>query len=326
MILPYLLRLVCLSFASFFVLNAACSMFILFFSNSAIHHAERKTAQLTARLLFALRVLPFVLATFFVFGLCVPSYLWLEPSATTERVGSLCVAFGALGAATWLFSVARSARILARSHLLHRDLVSSAREVQLREASSSVLVVEADAPILAMSGLLHPRPLISSGVLNSLSAYELEAALSHEEAHRLSHDNARRLLFVLVPDPFPFVRAFRVLEENWSKLAEWAADDYAARGSSLRAISLASALVRVARMGAAPRLPELSTSLLACDRDLSARVQRLLDPIPATSSVSSQSHFLFRRSGYLFTGGLVFLLLAPAMLSSVHQLLERFLR
>ena len=66
------------------------------------------------------------------------------------------------------------------------------------------------------------------------------------------------------------------MEHGWSRLAEWAADDRAVNGSRRRSLALASALVRVARMGASPSAP-LTTSLLGSREDLAARVERLLE-------------------------------------------------
>lgn len=324
MILPYLLRLLCLSFASFFLLNAVASQLVQLFSKLAVRRAERKTARVAARLLLALRLLPFAIATLFVIALCVPSYLWLEPSATTEQVGVLCVIFGMLGAATWLLSVARAARVLVRSYRHNRQLACEGLEAPLQGRASAIVVNRA-APILAMSGLFRPRLLISRSILQALSSDELAVALSHEQAHRLSRDNAKRLLLLLAPDVVPFVRPFRQVEAEWSKLAEWAADDHAVQGDSLRAAVLASALVRVARIGAAPMLPELSTSLLACERDLSARVTRLLMTAPVTHRRARRPPLSRLRSSCLFAVSIAFLLLAPMLLSSVHELLERFL-
>ena len=325
MILPYLLRLLCLSFASFFLLNAACSAFLQVLSKSAVHFAETRPAAAAARFLFVLRLLPFALAALFVFGLCVPSYLWLEPSATSEKVGALCVLFGTLGAAAWLFSLARAARAILNSFAANRRWSSQSAEPRSPAESRSLLVVDSDSPILAMSGLFRPRLVISRRVLKSLSAEELDAALSHEQAHCISRDNLKRLLLLLTPDIFPGVRFLRSLEAQWSKLTEWAADDHAARPSSLRAVSLASALVRVARLGAAPRLPDLSTSLLGCDRDLSVRVARLLVVDAVSPARAPQTLPFLRLPSYLFPACLAFALLSPAILSPVHQLLERFL-
>lgn len=325
MILPYLFRLLCLGFASFFVLNAAAGLFVRVSSKSAIRFAESRASDTAARFLFALRMFPFVLATLFVVGLCVPSYLWLEPATTAERVGLLCVVLGFFGAAIWCASIARTAHSLLAS-LRHNCLCRSVgRETRLEGNSSPIVLVEDEAPLLAMSGLLRPRLLISRGVLRVLSTEELVAAFRHEEAHRTSRDNARRLLLLLAPDIFPFVRSFRILEHSWSKFAEWAADDQAAAGDSCRALSLAAALVHVARMGAGPRLPFLSTPLLVGDRDLSARVDRLLRADTMTLPHASKMQRGLRTAGLLLAACLGALLLTPSALSSVHELLELLL-
>jgi beta-lactamase regulating signal transducer with metallopeptidase domain len=331
-ILPYLLRLLCLCFASFFVLNLVVGMLLTIFSKSVIRFAESRTPTAAARFLLALRILPFVLAALFVLGLCVPSYLWLEPAATVERVGKICTLLGLLGAATWSVSIARTIHSLSASMRHYRLCRSVGHESHVPVEPSSeliiepVVVVQEEAPILALSGLLRPRLLISLSVLRALSAEELDAALRHERAHRTSRDNAKRLLILLAPDIFPFVRTLRMIEQSWAKFAEWAADDQATAGDPSRAVCLAAALVQVARMGASPRLPILSTSLLACDRDLSARVDRLLHVVPTSAVHTREPHRWPRRAGFLLAVSCAALLLAPSTLSLVHELLELLLR
>ncbi len=324
MILPYALRLVCLCFASFFVLNAAASLLVRIASASAIRLAESKTPNAAARFLLAFHLFPVALAALFVLALCVPSYLWFEPTVGAERVGGICALLGLLGVAIWLHSISRAAFSLFASLRHNRSCRLAGQETRLPGAPSTV-VLESEAPLLAMSGLLRSRLLISRGVLRTLSAEELDAALSHEHAHRTSRDNAKRLFLLLAPDIFPFVRPLRTLEHNWSKFTEWAADDQATAGDSSRAISLAAALVQVARMGSGPRLPFLSTSLLARDRDLSVRVNRLLRAAPVTPARPSKTRPLLLAASFLFAGCLAALLLAPPTLSLVHELLELLL-
>lgn len=326
MTLPYLLRLLCLCFASFFVLNALAGVLVRISSKSVIRFAESRTPRVAARFVLVFRLLPFVLATLFVGGLCVPSYLWLEPAATAEHVGLLSFVLGILGATIWSGSIARTAHSLVASLRHHQLCRLAGEEIRVPGESSSLVVVEKDAPLLALSGLLRPRLLISRSVLHALSSEELDTALAHEQAHRRSRDNAKRLLLLLAPDMLPFVRPLRTLELSWSKFAEWAADDQAAAGNSRRALALAAALVRVARLGSAPRLPYLSTSLLACDLDLSARVDRLLHAVPVTRAHAKPPHHPLRNASFLLASSLVALLLAPAALSSVHELLELLLR
>jgi len=325
MILPYLVRLVCLCFASFFVLNAMTALLVRVATKRAICFAESRRSSVAAHLVLALRLLPFVLATLFVVGLCVPSYLWLEPAATSEEVGLVCVFLGMLGGATWFIAIARTAHALISSFRHNRLCRLAGREAHVPGEASSVVLVENETPLLALSGVLNPRLLISRGVLRSLSAEELDAALRHERAHRASRDNAKRLLILLTPDILPFVRLHTALESQWARLAEWAADDQAAAGDSSRGVSLAAALVHVARMGSGPRLPLLSTSLLACDRDLSARVDRLLRAASEPIAAKPSRHRL-RTTGFVVAGLFVAALLAPLALSSVHELLEILVR
>jgi len=325
MILPYLVRLSCLCFASFFVLNAAVALLVRISSQSALRRAQSRTPATAARLLLALRLLPFALAILFVLGLCVPSYLWLEPPAVSEHVGLLCIALGFLGAATWIHSISRTLHSLFASLRHNRLCRLAGQETPLRGGSSPAVLVENETPLLAMSGLLRPRLLISSGILATLSPDELDAALRHEHAHHTSRDNAKRLLLLLAPDSFPFVRPLRTLESAWSKFAEWAADDRATSGDPNRAVSLASALVHVARMGSAPRLPYLSISLLACDRDLAARVDRLLHAAPVAPVSARKSHPRLPITGLLLAACLAAIFLVPSTLSLVHELLELLL-
>jgi Zn-dependent protease with chaperone function len=325
MILPYLLRLLCLCLASFFVLNVAAGLLVCISSKSAIRFAESRTPKRAARLLVGLRLLPFALAVLFVLGLCVPSYLWLEPTATSERVGLMGGLLGLLGAATWLNALARTAQSLFASLRHNRLCRFAGQEARLPGESSPVVLVENEAPLLAMSGLFRPRLLISRSVLQNLSAEELDASLAHEHAHRASRDNLKRFLIQLAPDIFPFFHPLRTLERTWSRFAEWAADDQATAGDSGRAVSLAAALVQVARLGRGPRLPFLSTSLLASDRDFSARVDRLLETVPAIPAPAAQPQPALRTAGVLLVGCLAALLATPATLAVVHELLELLL-
>jgi beta-lactamase regulating signal transducer with metallopeptidase domain len=327
MMLPYLFRLLCLCFASFFSLNALLSSLIRLTSKTAIRFAETKPPDSAARFLFALRLLPFALSTLFVIVLCVPSYLWLEPSNTGEEVGWVCSSLGFLGALICSLSIWRIARALLASWRHNRLCASLGFETHLPGDSAPVVVIENEAPLLAVSGLLHPRLLISRGVVRALSAEELEVAFRHEHAHHASRDNAKRLLILLAPDTIPFLPMLRTLECNWSKFTEWAADDQATEGNSLRALSLAAALVRVARMDAGPRVPALATSLLSGDRDLEARIARLLVPNPLRFAATDppDSDLRFRGAALLVAAVLAAMVLAPSTLSAVHSLLERFI-
>jgi beta-lactamase regulating signal transducer with metallopeptidase domain len=82
----------------------------------------------------------------------------------------------------------------------------------------------------------------------ALTAAELETAVAHELAHRRAHDNLKRFLMLCAPDLFSATPAAERLESAWRAEAECLADGVAAGPDQERAATLASALVKVARL------------------------------------------------------------------------------
>ena len=107
MMAPYLLRLLCLCLAAFFVIHSVVGLLVALSGPAAVRIARRMRPRSAGRFLLALRLLPAALALFVVAGLCVPSYLWLEPEINAEEVGAACLAAAVLAAALWTISTAR---------------------------------------------------------------------------------------------------------------------------------------------------------------------------------------------------------------------------
>jgi len=319
--LPYVLRLLCLCGASFFLLHLALGLATVLVTPAAARWAGRMRARQAARFLLVLRLSPAALSALAVAGLCAPSYLLLEPASTHEEVSMWCVVSALLCVMLLAFSAVRCVRAARRSLGYIRYCQMVGRQEHLAGESAPVWVVEGSAPFLVLAGILHPRLIVSRPVVNALPVRQLAAALRHEDAHRMSRDNFKRLLLLLAPDLFPAWRGFAALERVWARFAEWAADDDAVAGDSQRSVSLASALVSVARLGACPQAAPLITSLLADNRDLAERVDRLLRDVPLESGGERKS-LAFRVAGVLASGLLLALMAQPATLSSVHGLLE----
>lgn len=325
MILPYFLRLLCLCLASFFLVHLVLALTVFLLAPAAIGWAERMRPRQAARFLLALRLFPWACSLLVVAGMCAPSYLLLEPAATREEVGWACLAAAFLCLASAALSAVRCWRAARRSLAYIRHCQMVGRPERLAGESAPVWVVEGSAPFLALAGIVRPRLIVSRPVVNALPERQLAAALRHEQAHQLSRDNFKRLLGLLAPDTFPMWRGFARLERAWSRFAEWAADDYAVAGDSQRSLSLAAALVNVARMGACPRTDPLITSLLADNQHLAERVERLLRDVPAQRPEERQS--VLALIGTVVASVLLLpLMVQPATLASVHRLLEHLTR
>jgi hypothetical protein len=291
-ILSYEWRLVCLSLAVFLVVHTIVGVGVWLLAPAAVRATERMRPRNAARLLLLLRLLPAAAALFVVAAFCVPSYLTLEQESGGEQIGWLCVGTAAGAAIVWAGSLANLARALVRS----------ARYTRYCELTG--------APVLMLTGILRPRVVVSQAIRRALSDEQLEAALRHEQAHRRACDNFKRLLLVATPR----MPGFGSLERGWSRVSEWAADDEAVSGDDGRALCLADALVRVARLGAVP----MGISFLGDGRDLARRVDRLLHP---QSYNPSRRHLLMAVSAV----GLAVLLAVAALaqpLQAAHELLE----
>ena len=324
MILPYAARLVCLCFASFFLLHGFLGLAAWMSAPAATRAGECMSPRTAARMLFSLRMLPAILAAAAVAALCVPSYLRLEGNTAGERVGLWCCAAAILGLAICAASLVRAARAMwiTASHSFRCK--RGAQLAQNSTTGAQIVVMDSESSLVALTGMIRPKIVISRAVFGALSSDELDAAVEHERAHSKSHDNFKRLLLALAPEIFPFSRAFRALERSWARYREWAADDESVGGDSRRSLALASALVRVARMGTAP-VPPLASSLHDANDELSARVERLLGAKKRVETVQRRNVMFATAAAAIATGCLA-LALQPFTLYSVHVLLERFIR
>jgi Zn-dependent protease with chaperone function len=305
----YLVRLLLLSSASFFIVQLTVAAFVAWATPAAIRRASSMRPLRSARLLLGLRLLPTAFALLVVAAQCIPSYLRFEPGFAEEEVGIACLAAAILGAGIGALAIYRASAALIRSSLYVRRCGGQESNLQ----GERVWMVEQGDGI-ALAGVNHPRLLISRNVVAALSSDQLTAALEHERAHQTSKDNLKRLLILLAPAIFPRLQK---LEREWIKCAEWSADDQATEGDAGRAVALAAALVRVARMQSGMRMPVLMTSLIEDKADLSQRVDRLLraETFPATN-------LRMELFAAIVIGGIV---LNPASLGIVHQLLEKLL-
>lgn len=323
MSLTYTWRLLCLCCATFFLLHLALALATRLSAGTAVRLAAHMKPSAAARLLFFLRISPMVLTVFALLAFCVPSYLWLEPEAAGEKVGFICVLMAFMGAAVWALSVTRVvSAVRGTVEYLHR-CEREGQPISVPGEPSPALLLPQEAPVLAVAGVVRPRLIISRPVLHGLTEEQREAALRHERAHRTSRDNIKRFLILLSPDVLPFLRAFTTLEHQWAKFTEWAADDQAVAGDSRRALSLASALVNVAKMGSQPRLSYLFSSLVHDDRELTERVDRLLRPQPNPGKPAEVLIPFLTSAGALMACAVGIVMLWPGSLSVVHRALEQ---
>jgi Zn-dependent protease with chaperone function len=315
--LPYLVRLLFLCLAAFYVVNAAVSALVWMLTPLAIRSARQLRAGTAAQLLLWLRLLPAAVAGLASAGVCLPSFLWLEAEQGGERVGVAFLAAAVLGASAWVESLWRSGRAIHRSRCSLTQLRRSAAVARLRGAQA--WLVESERPLLIIGGLFRPQLAVSRNVLDALSPEQLDTALSHEAAHAWSRDNLKRLLISLAPAAAPFSSHSGRLERAWSRYAEWAADDRAVNGDARRGVALAEALLAVARLGTPAVADLLCASLLPDSDELAIRVERLL----RDSDQAPGGRHRIGAVGAAACVAIAALVMRPGALAAVHGVIER---
>jgi Zn-dependent protease with chaperone function len=170
-------------------------------------------------------------------------------------------------------------------------------------------------------------------VFKSLSHEELVAALAHEYGHLAARDNFKRSVMRVIRAALLIIPCGRSLDRAWSDASESAADEYAAQQSSLVALNLASALVRIARMipkGQRQILPASVSGFLAGGEDLpgvKGRVRRLVELAAAEPHLLVSNASLVRFVPWFVLTFMVVIAITiesrPQVLAGVHHLVEQ---
>lgn len=150
-------------------------------------------------------------------------------SATVLRYALLLLFSYILGVTIWRWiTQLHSTRQWTRQFMSRRNPKLTRRlQYAFPEWGTDIIVVEDDAFVALTIGLLRPRIIISTHVLERFSHLEVKAILLHERYHCLHHDGRILFLSRLLVDAFgylPIVKPVVRYYETWKELF---ADRYA---------------------------------------------------------------------------------------------------
>lgn len=232
--------------AVFFIVLAGTSLFSAGILRAGRRQLERLTARTSANLIFAVRILPLLLAVLITFGLVLPSFLEFEPHSTREIVGMRLLVLAACGGVAITGLGVRTWRVLRATQRARRDWRSQAMQLKPAGVPVPVYCAPEVCPLLAVSGIFRPQIFVAGTVTDHLSANELSAAIAHELAHVSSLDNLKQLILKITRPP-RWLNLFHRSDAAWVNASEIAADEGAlAAGAS--ALDLSAALVKVGRL------------------------------------------------------------------------------
>ena len=310
-------------------INASATMLAAGFGRLFRPLLRKYSARTRAEILFVMRIGPPVLAIIAIVVFMIPSYLAYEPHATDESVSwklGLLATISAIGVG---LAIWRGLRSWLATRSLLKDWLTNSTRVELEAVTVPTFILQHSFPIIAVVGALRPRLFIASHVFESLSQEELVAALAHEYGHLAAGDNFKRSVMRVSRAALLIIPCGRSLDRAWSEASESAADEYAAQKSSLVALNLASALVRIARMipkGHHQILPASVSGFLANSDELpgvKGRVRRLVELANADPQLLASNASLVRFVPWLVLTLMVVIAVTiesrPQVLAGVHQ-------
>jgi Zn-dependent protease with chaperone function len=270
---------ICLALAIFLAVNIAAATLASLVWRLTHRVVEQWSARLRAQILFTLRVAPSIIGLIAVGLFFLPAYLNYEPRGTSEEVSTKLALFASLSILGLTVASWRAARAVWITRRLRRDWLRSAKEISLPAVRVRAFQIPHAFPIIAVVGVLRPRLFVAEQVLLTLTPEELAATVAHEYGHLRARDNLKRGLLRACRDAL-LIPVGNSVEKSWSVAAESAADEYAAEIGSDVALSLASALVKIARMvpvGVRAQMPLAAFLVGEETRGIKARVRHLLD-------------------------------------------------
>lgn len=294
------------------------------------------SARTRAEILFVMRIGPPVIAVVAIAAFMVPSYLTYEPHTTEEFVSWKLGALAALSAIGVALAIWRGVRSWFATRSLLKEWLASSTRVELDSVQIPTFVLRHTFPIIAVVGAIRPRLFIARQVLESLSQEELAAAIAHEYGHLAAQDNFKRSVMRISRAALLLIPCGRSLDRAWSEASESAADEHAAQRSSLVALNLASALVRVAKMipkGQRQIVPASVSAFLAGDEDtprVKVRVRRLVELAATDPRLLVSSAPLVRFLPWMALTVLIVFSITiesrPQVLAAVHAFVEQVVR
>ena len=294
------------------------------------------SARTRAEILFVMRIGPPVIAVLAIAAFMIPSYLTYEPYTTEEFVSWKLGGLATLSAIGVALAFTRGVRSWLATRSLLREWLASSTPIRLDSIAIPTFILQHNFPIIAVVGALRPRLFIATQVFESLTEEELAAAIAHEYGHLAAHDNFKRSVMRISRAALLLIPCGRSLDRAWSDASESAADEHAAQRSSLVALNLASALVRIAKMiprGQQQIMPASVSAFLAGNEDtprVRVRVRRLVELAATDPRQLASSAPLIR---FLPWAALTVVVVAsitiesrPQVLAAVHEMVEHVVR
>ncbi|WP_248923929.1 M56 family metallopeptidase [Paenibacillus hamazuiensis] len=195
---------------------------------------------------------------------------WMVPALDLLVVSTLVLAFWHI--MQQLYRSLRAHRKLSR--LVHKELTASLNETFCGGRREVLVVEHRDTAALTM-GLIRPKIMLSTGLLDILHDDELAAVIRHEIFHKQSRDPLKTAFMHVCSAVLWYIPILRWCCTQYQMAREVLADAYAIRSTG-SPTSLGSALVKLIKHNQIRKYSFTYASF--AETSINYRLQQLLEP------------------------------------------------
>lgn len=140
---------------------------------------------------------------------------------------------------------------------------------------NDIIVISHPAAIALTMGLVRPKIVISTGLMNLLNDNELEAVMYHEIYHKESRDPLKIFLISLCSSTIWYMPILKWFNQKYRIVNELLADEFAIEKQQT-SVNLGSALLKMLKVGKRDKIPFAYASF--ADTSVNYRIDYLLNP------------------------------------------------
>lgn len=198
-------------------------------------------------------------------------------------LSSLQYLLDALVIYTLLFSLWKMGSQLIHTYLMKRRFqqyrdhtLSTEMNEQYPIGKDSIVVISYPAPIAITMGLMSPKIIISTGLMNLLTKEELHAVIFHEMYHKSSRDPLKIFLLSLFASTMPYFPILKWFNQKYRIIQEVLADELAISEQET-SVNIGSALLKMLKVG---KIETMSFAYAAfTDTTINYRIEYILNPV-----------------------------------------------
>jgi len=143
-----------------------------------------------------------------------------------------------------------------------------------RKWETEFIVVKDEKFIALTLGLLRPKIIVSTGVIDMFSKQEVEAILLHERYHALNRDPFKIFLLTLILDGMGYIPSMKTMVSNFRTWKELLADQFAMSQMGTE-YYLGNVLLKLSSVG---KIQYSSAAVHFAENAINYRIMQVLEP------------------------------------------------